>query len=355
MSETGQLDKGSAIDSACLLAKQQISQKDRLEKLQKARSAQVSGETNSEFALLQQLKQMVSESRNPDTMQIDLMDSKQILNCINNEDKKVPIAVEQCIEPMSKAVDAIVDAFKVGGRLIYIGAGTSGRLGILDAVECPPTFSVSHEQVIGIIAGGNKAIHKSVEGAEDDMNLGQTDLENINFSDKDILVGIAASGRTPYVIGALNYANSVGATTVSLTCNPDCEMSNRADISICTIVGPEVVSGSTRMKSGTSQKLVLNMLTTAAMIRSGKTYENLMVDVSASNKKLYMRAIRIVMQATHCDSHTAKQALNKTNFVVKVAILHILTGLEPDKAEQVLAQNDGFLRRSVASLTMQTP
>lgn len=346
-----ELAKGTALDGACLLAKQQISAQSLADNSQNTSQNKTSDDVESDFALLQQLNHMVSEGRNPDTMQIDLMDSKQILTRINAEDKKVPLAVEQCIEPMSKAVDAIVNAFKVGGRLIYIGAGTSGRLGILDAVECPPTFSVSHEQVIGIIAGGNQAIHKSVEGAEDDVTLGETDLKNIKFSDKDILVGIAASGRTPYVIGALDYANSLGSTTVSVTCNPDSEMSSHADISICPVVGPEVLSGSTRMKSGTSQKLVLNMLTTAAMIRSGKTYENLMVDVSASNKKLYMRAIRIVMQATQCDSHTAEQALNKTNFVVKTAILHILTGVEPNKAEQVLEQNDGFLRRSVASLT----
>ncbi|WP_339726193.1 N-acetylmuramic acid 6-phosphate etherase [uncultured Paraglaciecola sp.] len=304
----------------------------------------------SDLSLLNQLNNMISEGRNPDTMDIDLMDSKQILTQINNEDRKVPLAIEKCIEPISEAVDAVVEAFKLGGRLVYIGAGTSGRLGILDAVECPPTFSIPSEQVVGLIAGGNKAILKAVEGAEDDPVMGVDDLKNIQFTAKDVLVGIAASGRTPYVIGALDYAKGLGAKTVSLSCNPGSEIAKHADISICPIVGPEVLTGSTRMKSGTAQKLVLNMITTASMIRSGKSYENLMVDVSASNKKLYMRAIRIVMQATQVDAYTAEQALKKTNFMVKLTILHILTGVDPHKGREILVQNEGFLRRSVASL-----
>ncbi|PQJ55193.1 N-acetylmuramic acid 6-phosphate etherase [Psychrosphaera saromensis] len=293
---------------------------------------------------------MVSEERNPNSKQIDLMDSQDILRLINNEDKNVPLAVELCIEPMGEAVDQIVNAFNQGGRLIYMGAGTSGRLGVLDAVECPPTFSVSPDQVIGIIAGGDKAIYKAVEGAEDNAELGKQDLENINFNDKDVLVGIAASGRTPYVIGALDYANQMGAKTVCVTCNPNSEMTKHANIVICPVVGPEVLTGSTRLKSGTAQKLVLNMLSTASMIRTGKSYENLMVDVNASNKKLYMRAIRIVMQATECSADIAEQALNKTDFKVKLAILHILTGVAPKQGELTLLQNGGFLRSSVEAL-----
>ncbi len=346
VTEYCQLALGTSLDGACLLAEKNINNV-----VSEPRKAAVqTDELVSDPVLLQQLNNMVSEERNPNSKQIDLMDSQGILRLINNEDKKVPLAVEHCIKPMSEAVDMIVDAFNKGGRLIYMGAGTSGRLGVLDAVECPPTFSISPEQVIGIIAGGEKAIYKAVEGAEDSLVLGQKDLEAIEFNDNDILVGIAASGRTPYVIGALDYANKIGAKTVCVVCNEDSEMTKHANIVICPIVGPEVLTGSTRLKSGTAQKLVLNMLSTASMIRTGKSYENLMVDVNASNKKLYMRAIRIVMQATECDADTAEQALKKTSFKVKLAILHILTGVEPKQGELTLLQNKGFLRSSVEAL-----
>ena len=343
------LSSGTALDGACILAKNNCENVPLVLDDEQI-VAPLEFTNTSDLSLLNQLNNMISEGRNPDTMDIDLMDSKQILTQINNEDRKVPLAIEKCIEPISEAVDAVVEAFKLGGRLVYIGAGTSGRLGILDAVECPPTFSIPSEQVVGLIAGGNKAILKAVEGAEDDPVMGVDDLKNIQFTAKDVLVGIAASGRTPYVIGALDYAKGLGAKTVSLSCNPGSEIAKHADISICPIVGPEVLTGSTRMKSGTAQKLVLNMITTASMIRSGKSYENLMVDVSASNKKLYMRAIRIVMQATQVDAYTAEQALKKTNFMVKLTILHILTGVDPHKGREILVQNEGFLRRSVASL-----
>jgi N-acetylmuramic acid 6-phosphate etherase len=293
---------------------------------------------------------MVSEERNPDTIHIDLMSTKDILVAMNQEDRNVPLAIEQCVEPISQAVEHIVDAFKRGGRLVYIGAGTSGRLGVLDAVECPPTFGVSSKQVIGIIAGGNQAIYKAVEGAEDDEQLGQQDLIDINFNQNDVLVGIAASGRTPYVLGALDHARALGAIAISVSCNPGAIIEQHADISICPVVGPEVLTGSTRLKSGTAQKLVLNMLSTASMIRSGKSYENLMVDVNASNKKLYARAIRIVMQATHCDRIAAELALEKTQFNAKLAILNVLTGVEPQIGSQVLNDNGGFLRSSVAAV-----
>jgi len=344
---------GAALDGACLLAQNNINVSSKLEMADHVESTNSS--LDKQFSidpvLLQQLNNMMSEERNPDSKQIDLMDSKGILQLINNEDKKVPLAVERCIEPMSEAVDCIVNAFNKGGRLIYIGAGTSGRLGILDAVECPPTFSVSAKQVVGIIAGGDQAIYKAVEGAEDNKELGKQDLLGIKFNQNDILVGIAASGRTPYVIGALDYANQLGAKTVCVVCNEDSEISKHADIVICPVVGAEVLTGSTRLKSGTAQKLVLNMLSTASMIRTGKSYENLMVDVSATNKKLYMRAIRIVMQATECDATTAEQALIKTNLKVKLAILHILTGIDSEQGQVALLQNEGFLRRSVVSLS----
>ena len=248
---------------------------------------------------------------------------------------------------IAQAVDKITQAFKSGGRLVYMGAGTSGRLGILDASECPPTFGVSDQMVIGLIAGGPDAILKAKEGAEDSPELGVADLKSIEFSDKDVVVGIAASGRTPYVIGALEYANDLGATTVALSCNPDSIIAEVAQIAISPVVGPEALTGSTRLKSGTAQKLVLNMLTTASMIRLGKSYQNLMVDVKATNKKLVARAARIVMQATECDKQQAVTVLEQTEYDVKLAILMILTGMDVDSARNQLQHQEGFLRRAV--------
>ncbi|WP_407705101.1 N-acetylmuramic acid 6-phosphate etherase [Thalassotalea agarivorans] len=299
--------------------------------------------------MLKQLDHMVSEERNAQTMGLDLMSAKDVLAKINAEDKLVPLAVEKCLPEIEQAVEHVVTAFKKGARLIYIGAGTSGRLGILDAVECPPTFSVPSEQVVGLIAGGHQAICKAVEGAEDNELLGVNDLKAINFCKDDVLVGIAASGRTPYVIGALDYARDVGSATVAVTCNPGSEITKHADISIAPLVGPEVLTGSTRLKSGTAQKLVLNMITTTSMIRCGKSYGNLMVDVNASNEKLYARAIRIVMQATDCNEATAKQALELTDYQAKLAILHILTGVEPTHGKALLETHQGFLRAAVES------
>ena len=241
----------------------------------------------------------------------------------------------------------MVKRFKKGGRLFYIGAGTSGRLGVLDASECPPTFGVKDDMVIGIIAGGPKAILKAVEGAEDSPQLAVDDLKKINFNQNDVLVGIAASGRTPYVIGALNYANSVAATTVALSCNPDSEIARLANIQISPVVGPEVLTGSTRMKSGSAQKLVLNMLTTASMVRLGKSYQNLMIDVKASNDKLVARALRIVIQATDCDEEAARAKLELSHYDVKLAILMILTDLNLEQAKQKLIKKEGFLRLAI--------
>lgn len=298
--------------------------------------------------LMAELEQLVSEARNPKSMSIDLLPTEDILAIMNREDELVPSAVARVIPEIAKAVDEIVRAFREGGRLIYIGAGTSARLGVLDASECPPTFSVPEGMVVGLIAGGPKAILHAVEGAEDDVEEGKRNLQEINLSAKDVVVGIAVSGRTPYVVGALTYAQSIGAKTISLTCNPHSTLVEMADIAIAPVVGPEVVTGSTRLKSGTAQKLVLNMLTTASMIRIGKTYENLMVDLTISNQKLEARAIRIIAEATGCSADIAESHLKKSGNNVKRAILMILTGMEAQDADLALTRHDGFLRKAIA-------
>lgn len=302
-------------------------------------------------ALISALSHLVSEGRNPETMDIDLLSSLEIVERMNQQDAQVPVAVEKVLPEIAQAVDKITAAFKSGARLIYMGAGTSGRLGVLDASECPPTFGVSDQMVIGLIAGGPEAILKAKEGAEDSLELGVEDLKSIQFSKQDVLVGIAASGRTPYVIGALEYANEIGATSVALSCNPDSPIADIAQIAISPVVGPEALTGSTRLKSGTAQKLVLNMLTTASMIRIGKSYQNLMVDVKATNKKLVARAARIVMQATECEKALAVETLRQTDYDVKLAILMILTDLDLATAKQQLSKQSGFLRKAVESHT----
>ncbi|HFG2178250.1 TPA: N-acetylmuramic acid 6-phosphate etherase [Vibrio cholerae] len=298
-------------------------------------------------ALIAALSHLVSEGRNPDTMDIDLLSSQEIVERLNQQDKQVPLAVEAVLPQIAQAVDKITAAFKQGGRLIYLGAGTSGRLGVLDASECPPTFGVSDQMVIGLIAGGKEAMFTAQEGAEDNATLGAHDLQQIDFSSKDVLVGIAASGRTPYVIGALEYANDLGATTIALSCNPDSPIAEIAQIAISPVVGPEALTGSTRLKSGTAQKLVLNMLTTASMIRLGKSYQNLMVDVRATNRKLIARAVRIVMQATDCQREEAEALLKESHNNAKLAILMHLTGMDYEQATAKLSQSDGFLRRAM--------
>jgi len=297
--------------------------------------------------LIDELKMVTTEEQNLDTLDIDLLDTMGVLEKINNEDQKVANIVKLILPEIAKAVDKIVDAFANGGRLIYIGAGTSGRLGILDAVECPPTFSVSDKQVLGIIAGGEKAIKKAVEGAEDNEALAIEDLKVVKLDEKDVLVGIAASGRTPYVLSAMNYGKTIGATVVGLSCSYNEKFAQANDINLCAVVGAEVLTGSTRMKSGTVQKLILNMLTTASMIRSGKTYRNLMIDVSASNEKLYARAISIVMEATECDYQCAKKALDIADNNTKLATLMVLTGLDAVTAKASLLYNNGFLRKAI--------
>ncbi|HEK1798391.1 TPA: N-acetylmuramic acid 6-phosphate etherase [Proteus mirabilis] len=294
------------------------------------------------------LGHLVTESRNHHSEHIDTLSTLEMLKVINNEDKKVPFAVEATLPHIARLVDKVVTAFSQGGRLIYCGAGTYGRLGILDASECPPTYGTPHDMVIGLIAGGHKAILQAVENAEDNVQLGAEDLRQLNFNAKDVLVGIAASGRTPYVIGALEYARSLGAVTGAISCNPDSPIAQRADIAITPIVGPEVVTGSSRMKAGTAQKLVLNMITTGAMIKMGKVFGNLMVDVEATNAKLIERQIRIVMQATECERATAEQALAQCQRHCKTAILMILAGVNAQQATQLLAQNKGFIRQALA-------
>ena len=294
--------------------------------------------------LLQTLSTLITEQRNPNSMHVDNLSALEIVQLMNEEDKQVPLAIEKCLPQIAQAVERIVAAFQQGGRLVYIGAGTSGRLGVLDASECPPTFGVSPEMVKGIIAGGERALRHPIEGAEDSKAQAVVDLQTIQFSSKDVLVGIAASGRTPYVIGALEYAKSLGSVTVSIASNPNSAMANIVDIAIDTVVGPEVLTGSSRLKSGTAQKLVLNMLTTASMILMGKCYQNLMVDVQASNEKLKARAIHIVMQATDCDKALAEETLKLAEQNAKLAIMMILSGLDRAQAEALLEKHQGKLQ-----------
>jgi len=302
-------------------------------------------------ALISELEHLVSEERNANTMEIDLLPTAEVLRAINREDRSVPDAVGKVIPEIARAVDCIVDAFGQGGRLIYMGAGTSGRLGVLDAAECPPTFSVPGDRVVGLIAGGADALARAAEGAEDNTEQGVEALKGIGLTQKDVVVGIAASGRTPYVVGGLTYAKALGATTVALSCNQESAIAHIADIAILPVVGPEVLAGSTRLKSGTAHKLVLNMLTTASMIRLGKCYQNLMVDLHPANVKLIARAARIVMLATGCAAEQAQEALKRTDNDVKLAILMTVTGIPIEEAKSTLRSAGGFLRKAIATIT----
>ncbi|MBP1376535.1 N-acetylmuramic acid 6-phosphate etherase [Yersinia pestis subsp. pestis] len=290
---------------------------------------------------------LISESRNPATMELDKLSTLAMLTCINDEDRKVPDAIRLVLPAVAQAVDLAADALKQGGRLIYLGAGTSGRLGVLDASECPPTFGVPHGMVIGLIAGGPGALLKAVEGAEDDIALGMRDLQDLQLTATDMVVGLAASGRTPYVIGALRYARELGCPTAAISCNPDSPIAQEAQVAISPVVGPEALTGSTRMKSGTAQKLVLNMLSTGAMVKLGKVYQNLMVDVKATNVKLVDRACRIVVEATGVSRAEAEHALRQTDFEVKPAILMLLKGVSAEQACQDLRQHHGYLRAAL--------
>ncbi|WHY70945.1 N-acetylmuramic acid 6-phosphate etherase [Fictibacillus enclensis] len=293
------------------------------------------------------INHLTTEKRNQNTLDIDEVSSLEVVRKINTEDKRVPEAIEKVLPEIASVVDQVVVAFRKGGRLIYTGAGTSGRLGILDASECPPTYGTPSEMVIGIIAGGDQAIHTAVEGAEDDVEAGKNDLLNLQLTENDVVVAIAASGRTPYAIGALKYANEVGAVSVALVCSQDSEMSKVAQHTIAAVVGPEVVTGSTRMKAGTAQKLVLNMISTASMIGIGKVYSNLMVDVQPSNKKLIQRAKNIVMEATGCMPEEAEKALSDHDGYAKAAILQVLTGCSPQEASDLLEKHKGMLKQAL--------
>ncbi|MGY2797113.1 N-acetylmuramic acid 6-phosphate etherase [Ewingella americana] len=294
------------------------------------------------------LGSLVSESRNPATMNLDEMTTLEMVATFNHEDSKVPEAIRAVLPEVAQAVDMAAASFKAGGRLIYLGAGTSGRLGVLDASECPPTFGVPHGLVVGLIAGGPGALLKAVEGAEDSEELGVTDLKNLQITPADTVVGLAASGRTPYVIGALRYARELGCATVAISCNPDSPIAHEAQVAISPVVGPEALTGSTRLKSGTAQKLVLNMISTGAMVKNGKVYQNLMVDVKATNVKLVDRACRIVVEATGAARADAEAALSQTDFEVKPAILMILANISAQEAIQRLTAHHGFLRAALA-------
>jgi len=291
---------------------------------------------------------LVSETRNPATYGLDEMSTLEMVTCFNNEDSKVPLAIREVLPQVAQAVDMAAASFKAAGRLVYLGAGTSGRLGVLDASECPPTFGVSHNMVVGLIAGGPGALLKAVEGAEDNAALGAEDLKNIHLTAADTVVGLAASGRTPYVIGALRYARELGCATVAISCNPDSPIAREAQVAISPLVGPEALTGSTRLKSGTAQKLILNMISTGAMVRFGKVYQNLMVDVKATNEKLVDRACRIVVEATGATRGDAESALQQTGFEVKSAILMILADITADEAQQRLNKHQGYLRAALA-------
>ena len=296
-----------------------------------------------------EIKNLVTESRNPRTMDLDALGTEEILRRINAEDKTVPLAVEKEIPYIARAVELVVEAFKRGGRLFYVGAGTSGRLGVLDASECPPTYGTDPELVQGLIAGGYAALVRAQEGAEDSREDGAQDLAERGVTANDVVCGIAASRRTPYVVGAVEYARKIGAKTLYVTCTPREEMNIDVDVAICPVVGPEVVMGSTRMKAGTATKLVLNMITTASMVRLGKVYENMMVDLQMNSRKLEERSKRTVMIVTGVDYDTASEVLLKAGGHVKTALVMLLADVDADTARKALAEADGRVREAIES------
>jgi N-acetylmuramic acid 6-phosphate etherase len=305
--------------------------------------------------LFDQLKKLTTEQRNPSSMDIDSRPILQILKIINDEDKRIALAVEGEIPYIAKAVEIVVHSFKNQGRLLYVGAGTSGRLGVLDAVECPPTYGVSSELVQGMIAGGDKAMFQAQEGAEDKEENGARDMDGKRVTEKDVVCGIAASLQTPYVVGAIKYAKKKGAKTLYVTTNPREvfsmpefeELARAIDVAICPEVGPEVIMGSTRMKSGTAQKLVLNMITTAAMVRLGKVYENMMIDLQMTNLKLEERSKRVVMTITGVNYENAASYLEKADGHVKTALVMIKANVSKSEAQERLRKADGFVRAAI--------
>ena len=293
------------------------------------------------------LNGMTTERRNPRTMDLDTMTELEIVSAINEEDARVPLAIAKKLPEIAQAAHWAVEAFEQGGRLFYMGAGTSGRLGVLDAAECPPTFGVDPGMVVGLIAGGEKAFLKAIEGAEDSRELGRSDLEAHGLTAKDFVVGIAASGRTPYVLGGLEYAKSVGCRTAAIACNTGSAVGKAADLAIEVEVGPEVLTGSTRMKSGTAQKMILNMISTASMVRIGKAYQNLMVDVMQTNEKLHVRAENIVIDATGVERQEARRAIDAAGGSVKCAITMLLAGCGAEEAARRLEEAGGHVRTAV--------
>lgn len=296
------------------------------------------------------LKKLDTEQVNENTKSIDSLSTIDMITTINNEDKKVALAIENVIPNIASVVDETYDRLKRGGRLIYIGAGTSGRLGVLDASECPPTYGVDFELVKGIMAGGKDAMFKAKEGAEDSKELAVEDLKDINLTEKDMVIGLAASGRTPYVIGGLEYAKKIKAGTGSISCVNNSEISKIADFPVEVIVGPEVVTGSTRMKSGTAQKMVLNMISTGVMIKLGKVYGNLMIDVKATNEKLVERAKGIIMKCTGCTREVAEEYMNITGDDVRLSIFMILSDLDKEQSIEFLSKNDNNIRKALESI-----
>lgn len=296
--------------------------------------------------MLDNLSKLITEQRNPNSTDIDLKSTEDILRIFHDEDRKALTAVEAESASIAQGITLITEAFRRGGRLFYIGAGTSGRLGVLDASECPPTFSTPPDMVQGIIAGGDRALRRSVEAAEDKPDAGAQAMRDHRIIDRDVVVGIAGSGRTPYVLGALEEAHRIGAKTIFLCCTPPADnLKVFVDVFIAPVVGPEIITGSTRLKTGTATKLVLNMLTTVSMIQIGKVYNNLMVDIQASNAKLIDRGARIIMEVTGTDYATAQKALECADGSAKTAIVMLVKGINREEAVALLKENDGFLRR----------
>ncbi len=296
------------------------------------------------------LATLTTETRNVDTMDLDRMTPEEFVRVMNREDHKVAEAVEKVLPQIAQTITWAVEALKKGGRIIYVGAGTSGRLGILDAAECPPTFGVSSDMVVGVIAGGTEALTKAVEKAEDSNRLCEEDLKKIRLSEKDLVIGLATSGRTPYVVYGLRYAGQIGCRTVGISCNADARISEEAGLAIEVVTGPEVLTGSTRLKAGTAQKMILNMISTGSMAGIGKIYQNLMVDVQQSNEKLMIRARNITMEATGCTAEEAERVLKAAGGYVKKAILMILLECDSGEADRALEKADGHIRKALESV-----
>lgn len=293
------------------------------------------------------LSKLTTESRNPHTMNLDEMTPIEIARIMNREDETVIQAIEAVLPQIAQAIEWAGESLKTGGRIIYVGAGTSGRLGVLDAVECPPTFGVPAQMVVGLIAGGENAFVEAVEGAEDSETLCGEELKSIGLSKEDIVIGLAASGRTPYVIYGLRYARLAGCKTVAISCNRDSAIGKEADLAIEPVTGPEVLTGSTRLKAGTAQKMILNMISTGSMIGIGKVYQNLMVDVRQSNEKLVVRSQNILMTATGCDRKEAKTVLEQADGHVKTAVIMILSDCDAQEARERLMKAGGNVRQAL--------